>query len=85
MKVDQVVVIVYLFLGIALGIFSYYLNKSLDSLPIAFLAPVAIYAVTILPLIKTVKQKKRNWLLKNSGITFFLIWIIVWIIAYNIW
>ncbi|HLC39266.1 MAG TPA: hypothetical protein VJJ76_00090 [archaeon] len=83
MKIDQVVVLVYLLFGIVLGVASNYFNKTLGSLLLAFVAPVGLYLVTVFPLIHLVKQKQRKWLIQNSIITFFLIWLIVWIILHN--
>ena len=83
MKVDQVIVSAYLVLGIALGFVSNYFNKSLGSVLLAFVVPFVVYVISVGPLFKFVKQKKKNWLIKNSLITFILVWIIVWIIAHN--
>ena len=83
MKVDQVVVFIYVLLGAATGILSNYFNKSLGSLTLAFIVPIVVYLATVFPLIRFVKQKQKKWLIQNSLIGFFLIWIIVWIIAHN--
>jgi len=84
MKIDQVVVAIYVLLGAALGLVSNYFNKNLASLILAFIIPLAVYLITVFPLIKFVKQKKRKWLIQNSLMAFFLIWFIVWIIAHNV-
>ncbi len=84
MKVDQVIVSIYVLLGILLGLASNYFNKNLGGLLLAFVVPIASYLITVFPLIRFVKQKQRKWLIQNSLIAFFLIWIIVWIIAHNV-
>jgi hypothetical protein len=84
MKIDQIIVSIYVLLGILLGLASNYFNKNLGGLLLAFVVPLAIYLATLFPLLKLVKQKQKKWLIQNSLIAFFLIWIIVWIIAHNV-
>ena len=83
MRADQVIVAAYLVLGIVIGMVSNYFNKVLGSLLLAFIIPIVVYLISAFPLFKLVKQKKKNWLVKNSLITFLLVWIIIWIVAHN--
>lgn len=84
MKVDQVLTAVYLALGIVLGIASNYFQKSLGGFAVAIIVPIAAYALSLFPLFSLVKTKKKNWLVQNSLITFFLVWFIVWIVVFNV-
>ena len=84
MKIDQIIVAVYVLLGIALGMVSNYFNKSFGSLLLAFAAPIAVYLAAVFPLLKAVKQKKKKWLIQNSLLAFFLIWIVSWIVLHNL-
>jgi hypothetical protein len=83
MKIDQVLALIYLATGIVFGYISNYFNKVLGNLVLAFVIPIIFYLVSIVPLFRIVKNKKKNWLISNSLITFFIIWFIVWIIANN--
>jgi len=84
MKIDKIIVALYLFLGIFFGYISNYFNKIMSNLTLALLVPVLLYVVSQPILIKFVKEKKRTWLISNSFITFVLVWLIVWILLHNL-
>ena len=82
MLLEQKIVIVYLFVGIVCGLLSNYLTSI--NLALALLVPVACYFVTLFPLIKIVKERRFRMLISNSLITFFLVWIMIWVFLYNL-
>jgi Mn2+/Fe2+ NRAMP family transporter len=84
MKIERFIALGYLFLGISFGVVSNYFTKSSSGLTFALSFPLFAYFISLLPLLKFVKQKKKTWLFYNSFITFFLIWLIVWILLYNL-
>jgi len=83
MKIDQVVVGVYLIMGFFAGCISDYFVKQ-NNLTISLILPLLIYFVSQPVLLKMVKQKKKKWLISNSFSTFFLVWILVWITLHNL-
>jgi len=82
MKVEKIIAFCYLVLGIAMGMVSNYFTKS--SSIIAFLIPFGIYVVSLFFLFRFVKNKKKTWIFYNSFITFALIWLVVWILVFNL-
>lgn len=79
---EQKIVTVYSLAGFVCGMVSNYLNTF--SLTLALLLPMAVYLVTLLPLIKFVKERKLRMLISNSLITFFLVWLMVWVFLHNL-
>lgn len=80
MKADQKVGIVSTAAGAAVGAASAYSGSALFSIG----AAVAGY-VAVLFICKWLDdQKKTKWVLSNSMPSFFLIWIFVWILAFNL-
>ncbi|MBS3055734.1 MAG: hypothetical protein J4452_04585 [Candidatus Aenigmarchaeota archaeon] len=84
MKIDQAIIAIYVLLGFGLGFFSNYFLQIHSSLFLALGVPTLLYAATLLPLLKIVRQKKKKWLLSNSFVTFILVWILVWVTLYNL-
>lgn len=84
MKIDQVLAVIYLAAGIVFGYLSNYFDKIFGSLALAIAIPVVFYIVSVFPLFSFIKNKKKNWIITNSFITFFIIWFIAWIIANNL-
>ena len=84
MRADQIIVFAYFLLGTGLGIVSNYFNEAFGSIVLAIVVPFVVYTASSFPLFQLAKHKKKNWLVKNSLITFILVWFIVWIIAHNI-
>jgi len=78
MNTDQIVTAVFLLLGIVSGVFSFYSNVVL-----AFVVSFAIYFGVSFATIKFVKSKKRKLILANSAVTFFSVWLIVWIFLFT--
>jgi len=83
-RIERTILFVFLALGILLGFISNYLIKSLNSLTLALLTPLVFYLIAQAPFMRFVKDKKKRWIFYNSFLTFFLIWIVVWIFLYNI-
>lgn len=83
MKAEQVITSVYVALGIVFGLVSNYVLKTFSSVILAVLIPIIFYAVTVGPLFKLGKLHKRKMLVSNSIITFFIVWIVIWIILFN--
>jgi hypothetical protein len=84
MKVEQFITLGYLILGISLGILSNHLIKNGYNLSFALIFPLIAYFISLFPLFKVVKQKKKTWLFYNSFVTFILIWFLTWILLYNL-
>jgi hypothetical protein len=83
-RIERTILFVFLALGILVGFISNYLIKSLNSLTLALLTPLVFYLIAQSPFMRFVKDKKKRWIFYNSFLTFFLIWIVVWIFLYNI-
>lgn len=84
MKIDQLFAIGYLLLGMFLGMLSNYFTKITGNLVFALIIPILVYIVSLIPLLKFVKSKKRKWIINNSFATFILIWLVVWILLNSI-
>jgi len=82
MRIEQKIVAVYSVVGLVCGVLSNYLTAL--NLTFALLVPVAGYFATLLPLVRIVKERKFRMLLSNSLITFFLLWIMIWVFLYNL-
>jgi len=82
MKLEQKIVAAYLLVGLVCGILSNYLASI--NLAYALLVPLGIYFVTLVPLVKVVKERRFRMLISNSLVTFFLVWIMVWVFLYNL-
>lgn len=83
MKAEQIITIVYVTLGIVFGLVSNYVLRTFSSIILAILIPIIFYAVSVGPLFKLGKLQKRKMLVSNSIITFFIVWIVAWIILFN--
>lgn len=79
MKVRKLVSL-FSVLGIIAGILSNYFSD----LILSILIPLVILFISITTLIKIQKPKKKKALIYNSFITFVLIWLMVWILLYNL-
>lgn len=82
MKAEQVITSVYVVLGIVFAYLSNYLTISFNLL-LGISIPFIFYAVTVGPLFRLGKLHKRRMLVTNSLITFFFVWLVVWIIIFN--
>lgn len=83
MKLEQILVIVYLFIGISMGLVSDYLNNSMG-LIYAVVVPVIVYAVSISAFLSLVKERKIRVVILNSFVTFILFWLVAWIFLHNV-
>ena len=83
MKAEQFITSVYVVFGIACAYLSNYLTKNLQNIFLAISLPFIIYVISVGPLFKLGKLHKRKMLVSNSLITFFVVWLVVWIIFYN--
>ncbi len=78
---EQKLTLIYIGLGILVGIASRFLNA-----PLAFIIGALVYAVSVHLTRKWVRERKKLvWHIVNTIITFILVWLIVWILAFNFW
>jgi hypothetical protein len=84
MKIEQLIALGYLILGIFFGVVSNYFTKNGSDLSFALSFPLFAYFISLFPLLKFIKQKKKTQLFYSSFITFILIWLVVWILLYNL-
>lgn len=80
MKLDQTITLIYTVVGVLSGFISSYFHNLL----LAVVIPLIIYVISLVPLLNSVKQKKKFWLFYNSFITFALVWMMVWILIFNL-
>jgi len=83
MKLEQKIVLIYLVIGMVMGVLSNYLFASMGLL-VAIITPFVVYAVTIAALLNIVKERKVKTVVLNSFVTFILFWLVVWIFLFNI-
>jgi len=83
MKAEQFITGAYVVFGIIFGYISNYLTKILPNILLAISIPFIFYGLTVGPLFKIGKLHKRKMLISNSLITFFFVWLVLWIIFYN--
>ncbi len=86
LKIEQKIVLAYFILGAAVAIVSNFFSSlsPVNNLFVALLFPLAVYAVALFILIKTVRHKKMKSLMYNSFLSYFLIWIVIWVLLYNL-
>ncbi len=83
MKIDQKVVAVYTVIGLLGGLISNYLMGT--NVILASVVPFAMCLSTLFPLVKLTKnESKKSRILFNGFFTFFLVWMTVWILLYNL-
>lgn len=81
MKKEQKLVMIYTVLGVLCGLLS---NYMVSSLPFALMLPAVIYFVSLFLLMKISKESKLKMVISNTLITFFAVWITVWVFLYNL-
>ncbi|MEM5829799.1 MAG: hypothetical protein QW040_01445 [Candidatus Aenigmatarchaeota archaeon] len=81
MKIEQKIVGIYTILGLISGFIANHLHTTFGSI-ITLAISFAIYFISLPPFLIFVK--KKNVLLYNSSITFFLCWLTVWVLLYNL-
>ena len=83
MKIDQKVVAVYTVIGLLGGLISNYLMDT--SVILASVVPFALCLLSLLLFVQMVKnESKKSRILFNGFFTFFLVWMTVWILLYNL-
>ena len=81
MKKEQSATILYTILGCVIGYISLYLNNFISVVVLVF----AIYFITVLPVYKKVTvDTLTKWLFSNTFVTYFLVWLIVYILLSNV-
>jgi hypothetical protein len=82
MKNEQIIVFIFLILGIISSVTSNYFSI-LNNLAFAVLIPSILYVLFFVILSKVLKEKIKS-LFYNSFVTFVLVWIMIWILLYNL-
>lgn len=78
MKLEQKIAIIYTLVGIAAGFISNFFSK------FGYISLV-LYLISLPILVRFGERKKKFlWLFYNSFATFILIWLLVWIILFNL-
>ncbi len=80
MKIERLVIILFAALGSVGGIAS---NLFAD-LIFSVVVPLVGYVGMLLATLRYGWRKKKKWLIQNSLITFILMWLVVWILLYNL-
>jgi len=81
MKKEQSATVLYTTLGCVIGYISLYLNNFISILVLV----LAIYFITVIPVSKKVTiDKLTKWLFSNTFVTYFLVWLIVYILLSNV-
>jgi membrane associated rhomboid family serine protease len=80
MNLEQKLTIIYTFLGIAAG----FLSAILSSMLYSIISAAAIYLVSFIFLVRFLRHKKTIWLISNSLVAFALIWLVTWILVFNL-
>jgi hypothetical protein len=83
MRLEQKIVLIYLVVGMVMGVTSDYLYGSMG-LGVAAAVPFVIYAISIAAFLNIVKDRKVKSVVLNSFVTFILFWLVVWIFLFNI-
>ena len=79
MKEDQLITIVFLLVGIISG----FVSGIFENIILAGSLPLLIYLLVFLISTKFIQTKKIK-LLYGSFVTFVLVWLVIWIILYNV-
>jgi len=80
MKIERLVIILFTIAGVVGGIAS----DLLADLILSAAIPLVVYVALLTVMLKFFEKKKRKWLIYNSLTTFILIWLVVWILLYNL-
>jgi len=81
MKKEQSATILYTILGCVVG----YISLSLNNFVSILLLVLGIYFITVIPLSKKITvDKLTKWLFSNTFVTYFLVWLIVYILLSNV-
>ncbi len=82
LKVEQKLVSVYSLMGLLFGVLSNWMYST--SLALAMILPAAVYFASVVALRKYAKITKVSSIASNTLVTFFLVWIVVWVFLYNL-
>lgn len=81
MKKEQSATVLYTILGCVVG----YLSLFVDSFILILTLVLTIYFITVLPVSKKITvDKLAKWLFSNTFVTYFLVWLIVYILLSNV-
>jgi H+/Cl- antiporter ClcA len=83
-RIEKIITLVFLALGVLLGFVSNYFIKTFNNLNYALTIPLLVYFIAQSPFMKMVKEKKKRWIFYNSFLTFALVWILAWIFLFNL-
>lgn len=86
-KIDQKIVLIYFVLGACVSFASALFISTLtpiSNLLLSIAFPVVIYVVALYISSRTIDQKKMTSIVKTSFMSYFLIWVIIWILLYNL-
>ena len=83
MKLEQKLVLIYLVIGIVMGVLSNYLYKNMG-LAVGVITPFVDYAISIAAFLNIVKERKVKSVVINSFVTFILFWLVIWIFLFNV-
>ena len=78
MKIEQKVNLLYAVMGILVGLASKIFQSWLE-----IAVALAVYAVSFV-LVRKLVRTKTKWIISNSAASFFLMWLVVWIILVNL-
>lgn len=79
MDTDRKLTLIYFVLGIAAALASLYVN-TLVGIAVA----VASYAIFSIVIRKFIEVKKLSLFITTTAVTFFLVWLVAWILIYNL-
>jgi hypothetical protein len=82
-KREQGMAVLYSALGIAAGMISHFFAGG-DVL-LALTAPLAVYIVVTIPLVRILNEKRKGLIFSNTFMTFLLMWATVWILLFNLY
>jgi Mn2+/Fe2+ NRAMP family transporter len=85
-KIEQKIVAVYFALGLLVALASSFIASLSPSngLMISISISLAVYIIALVTLLRLVKYKKTKTLVQNSMLSYFLIWLVVWLLLYNL-
>lgn len=82
MKIEQKLSIIFSGMGLVTALISNFITNF--SVIVALVIPLIVYVATFNFVLRHPHDKKKRVLFVNSFFSFFLVWLIVWIILYNL-
>lgn len=83
MKIEQKIVLIYTLLAISSSFATHHFF-GIGDIFLAISLPLIVYAISLL-LIFFWHKTKKILIFYNSFVTFFLIWVVLWILLYNLY